>query len=127
MILRILQVVRAAAMAVCSAIDKTPELEHEALKELRKGVESLKSDTRVYKVLLNAMEDDMNVNGRSAYTRFIQRYVLGLRSTSYAHIAKIYGITDRVERKQWKALKGRSRPRDYCSKRIQRAFTMKLR
>jgi hypothetical protein len=79
-ILGILQFVGAAAMAVCSAIDKALELEHEerqALKELRKGVESLRSDTMVYKVLLNAMEERYDVNGRSPYTRFIQRYVMG--------------------------------------------------
>ena len=84
-ILGILQFVGAAAMAVRSAIDKAIELEHEerqALKELRKGVESLRSDTMVYKVLLDTMEDDTSVNGRSAYTRFFQRYVLDLRSTS---------------------------------------------
>src|SRR5258706_9523492 len=89
-ILAILQFVGVAAMAVCEAIDKAIELEHEeryALKELRKGVESLKSDTLVYKVLLNAMENDTDLNGRSPYTRFIQRYVMGLRSSSSAHRA----------------------------------------
>jgi len=89
-ILGILQFVGAAAMAVCDAIDKALEFEHDerqALRELRLGVESLKSDTTVYKILLNAMKDDVDVNGRSPYTRFIQRYVMGLRSTSYAQIA----------------------------------------
>ena len=91
-ILGILQFVGAAAMAVCRAIDKAVALEHDerqALKELRKGVESLRSDTIVYKILMNAMEDDTDANGRSPYTQFIKRYVLGLRSTSYAHITKI--------------------------------------
>jgi hypothetical protein len=87
-ILAILQFVGAAAMAVCEAIDKALELEHDerhALKELREGVESLRSDTRVYKVLMTTMEDDTDLNGRSAYARFIQRYVTGMRSSSYAH------------------------------------------
>ena len=84
----ILQVVIAAAMAVCQAVDKAIELEHEerqALKELREGVESLKSDTLVYKVLLNSMESDTNLEERSPYARFIQRYVMGLHSSSYVH------------------------------------------
>ena len=84
MVLAILDFVDAAAIAVCGVIDKALELEleHEArqaLKELRKGVESLKSDTMVYKVLLNAMEDDTDL---SPYTRFIQRYVMQLCSNS---------------------------------------------
>jgi hypothetical protein len=83
-ILGILQFVGAAALGVCQAIDKALEVEREerqALKNLRKGVECLKSDTNVYKVLLNAMESDTDLNGRSPYTRFIQRYAIGLRST----------------------------------------------
>jgi len=77
-ILTILHFVDATAIPVCEAIDKTLELEleHEArqaLKGLRKGVESLKSDTMVYKVLLTNL---------SPYTRFIQRYVMRLRSNS---------------------------------------------
>jgi hypothetical protein len=88
-ILAIVQIVGAAAAAVCDAIDKALELEHDerhALKDLRRGVESLRSDTTVYKVLLNAMQNDADPNGHSPFTRFIQRYAMGLRSTSYAHI-----------------------------------------
>ncbi len=90
MILSILQFVGASALAVCEVIDKAIDLEHEerrALKGLRKRVVSLKSDTLVYKVLLNAMENDADPSVRSPYTRFIQRYVMGLRSSSYAHKA----------------------------------------
>jgi len=89
-ILAILQFVGTAAVAVCQAVDKASELENEekqALKELREGVESLKSDTLVYKVLLNAMESDTDLDKRSPYARFIQRYVMGLRSSSYVHRA----------------------------------------
>ena len=98
-ILGILQFVGAAAMAVCSAIDKAVALEQEerqALKDLRKGVEDLRSDTMVYKVLLNAMEDDKDANGRSPYTHFIKRYV----GFAVNFICSHYGITDRMERKQ---------------------------
>ena len=87
-LLIILQFVGTAAMAVCQAVDKAIELESEerqALKELRKGAESLKSDTLVYKVLLNAIESDTDLEGRSAYARFIKRCVMGLRSSSYVH------------------------------------------
>ena len=77
-------------MAVCEAVDKVIELKHEeqrAMKEFRKGVDSLKSDTLAYKVLMNAMENDTDLSGRSPYTRFIQGYVMGLLSNSYAHRA----------------------------------------
>ena len=77
-------------MAVCEAVDKAIELEHEerqALKDLRKGVECLKSDTLVYKVLLNTMENDTDPSGRLPYTRFIQGYVMVLLSNPYAHRA----------------------------------------
>jgi len=91
-VLAILQFVGTAATGVCKAVDKAIELEleHEekqALKELRKGAEGLKSDTLVYKVLLNAMETDTDLDKRSPYARFIQRYVMGLRSSSYVHRA----------------------------------------
>jgi hypothetical protein len=75
-VLGILQFVGAAAMGVCQAIDKALEVEREeqqALKNLRKGVEGLKSDTIVYKLLLNSMENDTDLNDRSPYTRFTPR------------------------------------------------------
>ena len=79
----ILKVIAAATTTVYCAIDKALELEHEeqrALKNLRKAVESIKSDIAVYKTLLNAMENDINPdpNRRSPYMRFIQRWVTGL-------------------------------------------------
>ena len=87
-ILSNLQFVGTAALAVCKAIDKAIELEHEerhALKELRKGVDSLKFDIVVYKVLLSAMENNTDLSVRSPYTRFIQGYVMRVRSSSYPH------------------------------------------
>ena len=94
-ILFILYYVGVAAKAVCEAVDKGfdkgfdevfqhEDEEQHALKDLRKGVDSLKSDTLVYKVLLNAMENDTD---HPPYTRFIQRYVMELRSSSYTHRA----------------------------------------
>jgi len=76
-ILALLQIVDGAAKEVCMSIDRAVELEHDerhARKDLGKGVQSLKSDIMVYMVLLSAMEDDVDVNGCSPYTRFIQRY-----------------------------------------------------
>ena len=75
-ILGILQFVGAATVAVYGAIDKALELEHEergALKDLRESVRSLKSDTMVYKVLLNAMANDTGPNEHSPFTIFIQK------------------------------------------------------
>ena len=89
MILATLQFVGASALAVCEVIDKAIELEHKerhTLQGLRKGVAGLKSDTLVYKVLLNAVENDTDLSGGSPYARFIQRCVV-LRSSSYAHRA----------------------------------------
>ena len=79
-ILAILQFVDTAAMAVCLAVDKAIEFEHKdqhALKELRKALDNLTSETLVYKGHLNAMMNDTNRSGRSPCTRFIQRYVMG--------------------------------------------------
>ena len=119
MILALLRLVGTAATVVCDEVDKALDLDHEvrqALKDLRKRVESLKSVTMVYKVLLSAMEKDTDLNGRSPYTRFIQRYVMGCTQAHMLTQLSIYNITDKTERKQWKALKERSRLRDHCSR-----------
>ena len=130
-ILAHLQLVGAAAIAICDKIDNTPEsenaLQRQSLKELRKAVDSLRSDTLMYKDLLNAMENDTDLSRDSSYTRFIQRYVMG---RSQAHVLTeliIYTITDRTERKGWKALKERSMLPDACSRRTQREVVMKSR
>ena len=68
----------------------------QALKDLRKRVESLKSDSMVYTVLLKAMEKDpdldngspcANLDKSSPYTRFIQLSVVKLHSSIYANRA----------------------------------------
>ena len=115
MVLAILQHVDAAAMAVCLAVDKAIEFEHKdqhALKELREALDSLKSETSVYKVHLNAIKDDTNRSNRSPGTRLIQRYVMGCSQAHSLTELIIYIITDRMEGKQWKTLKERSRLRD---------------
>jgi len=78
-IFAILQSVDAIATLVCNEIDNAIEPEHEvaehevrqALKDLRKGVENLRSDIIVYNVLLKHIDH-----------RLRWRYVMGLRSQS---------------------------------------------
>ena len=72
-----------ATTSVYRAIDKALELEHEgqqALKDLGRAVEGVKSDTVVYRTLMKAMENDIHSdsNSGSPYARFIQRWVTGL-------------------------------------------------
>jgi len=101
--LAILRSVDTAATLVCNEIDNTTEPEHEepeheerqALKDLRKGVENLRSDIIVYNVLLKDLEH-----------HHMWRYVMGLRSHAEPII---HNITDCTERKEWKALRGCSR------------------
>ena len=85
--LAILRTVDAAATLACNEVDNTIEPEHvdqQTLKDLRKGVENLKSDIMLYKVLL---EKDPNLN-------FIQEYVMGLHASSYTHRAQNSLIID---------------------------------
>ena len=106
-ILAILPFVGTAATLVCYDIDRAfeLELEHEArraLRELRKGVESLKSDTMTYKVLLSSMENDTNAS--SIYKRFIQLYVMG---SAQAHIlTAILQFHRQVGKEAMKSLEG---------------------
>ena len=123
-ILAYLQFVGVAANAVCKAIDKATDKgiqyeyeERHALKVLREAVNSLKSDTLAYKVLLNAMENDVDLSGRPPYTRFIQRYVMGCTRAHILIELIMYTSTDRMERKHWKALKKRSRLPEKCSRK----------
>ena len=82
-ILDIVLGVSGAAKTVCDAIDKAQESERDAqhtLKELRQGVESLKSDTMVYKVLITAMQNDTKPDGQSTFVVFINKYVPNARA-----------------------------------------------
>ena len=77
-ILAILRAVDAAATLVCNEVDNALEPEHvdqQTQKDLRKGIENLKFDIMLYKVLL---EKDSNLD-------FIQQYVVGFHSSSYTH------------------------------------------
>jgi hypothetical protein len=72
-ILALLKFVGSAATLVCYEIDMALNVDYgvrQALRELRNGIVSLRSDTMVYKVLLSAMESD--TTGCSIYKRFIQ-------------------------------------------------------
>ena len=91
-ILSILQCVGVAAKAVDKAVDKAIDeaIQHEheeqdALKDLSEGVNNLMYNALVYKLLLNPMKNGTDLSGR--YTRFIQRYVMELCSSSYTHRA----------------------------------------
>ena len=84
-ILVILKGVAVATTTIYHAIDRALELEleHEGqqvLKNLRRVVEILKSDTAVYETLMKAMDNDTHPisSSDSPYTRLIQQWVTGL-------------------------------------------------
>jgi len=75
-ILALVKSIGEAARVVWDATDKAFELEREeqgALKDLRKAVESLKSDIVVYGILVTTMVNDTYPNGLEPLTLFIQR------------------------------------------------------
>ena len=77
-----MQYVDLAARRARDAIDKVQGLDHEVksdLQDLRQGIESLESDTMVYKVLITAMQNDTNPNGPSVFATFIHKYVWSAR------------------------------------------------
>ena len=87
-ILNLVQCVGLAAKRVCDTIDKAQELDHgvkNVLQDLRRGIESLRSDTVVYKVLITAMQNDTNPNGPSTFLIFIKQYVWSARVTLCTH------------------------------------------
>ena len=70
--------VDSAAKKACDAIDEAQGLHHEvkyALQDLRQGIQSLKSDTMMYKLLITAMKNDINPYGPSTFGIFISKYV----------------------------------------------------
>ena len=82
-ILMILKGLAISTTTVYHATNRALELELEeqqALKDLSRAVEGVKSDTAVYETLMKAMANDTHPdsNSGSPYTRFIQRWVMGL-------------------------------------------------
>ena len=102
-ILALVQGVGAAAKIACDAIDKVKVLDQEvkyALQDLRQGIDGLKSDTMVYKVLITAMQNDTNSNGRSVFETFIQKSVWSARVNLFILIASDLQFTDKVDKNQ---------------------------
>jgi hypothetical protein len=88
-ILALVKSIGEAARVVWDATDKAFELEREeqgALKDLRKAVESLKSDIVVYGILVTTMVNDTYPNGLEPLTLFIQRYVKEVCGQSYSDV-----------------------------------------
>ena len=98
-----MQYVGSSAKRARDAIDKVQGLDHEvtsALQDLCQGIESLKSDTMVYKVLITAVQNDTNPNGPSVFATFIQKYVWNARVTRFTLTANNLQFTDRWDKKQ---------------------------
>ena len=90
LILDLLQNVSGAAKFVCSVIDEADGLDREerhALRDLRQAIESLKFDTMLHKVLINAMQNDTNLDGSSPFAIFIAQYVWSPCATAYTPTA----------------------------------------
>ena len=102
-ILALVQGVGAAAKMACDAIDKVKAVDQEvkyALQDFRQGIDDLKSDTMVYKVLITAMQNDTNSNGRSVFETFIQKFVWSARVNLFILMANNLQSTDKVDRNQ---------------------------
>ncbi len=102
-ILSLVQCVGSAAKRARDAIDKVHGLDHgvkSALQDLRQGIESLKADTMVYKVLITAMQNDTNPNGPSVFATFIQKYVWSAWENIFALTANGLQFTDRLDKMQ---------------------------
>ena len=102
-ILSLVQCVGSAAKRARDAIDKVQGLDNGmkcALQDLRQGIESLKSDTMVYKVLITAMQNDTNPNGPSVFATFIQKYVWSARVNRFTLTANGLHFIDRWDKKQ---------------------------
>ena len=102
-ILDLVQGVGAAAKMACDAIDNAKGLDLEvknALQDLRRGIDGFKSDTMVYKVLITAMQNDTNPNGRSVFDTFIQKSVWSARVNLVTLTANDLQFTDRLDKNQ---------------------------
>ena len=81
-ILNLMQGVGAAAKVACDAIDKVKGLDQvvkNVLQDLRQGIDALRSDMMVYKVLITDMQNDTNTNGPSVFATVIQKSVWSAR------------------------------------------------
>ena len=83
-ILSLVKCVDSAAKRACDAIDEQdPHREVKyALQDLRQGIQSFKSDTIMYKVLIATMQNDTNPNGPSTFAIFISTYVSSAQATN---------------------------------------------
>ena len=90
-ILTLVKCVDSAAKRACDAIDEQyPHHEVEyALQDLRQGIQSLKSDTMMYKVFITTMQNDTNPDGPSTFAIFISKYV---KSAWATHLRSQYTI-----------------------------------
>ena len=98
-----MQYVGSAAKRARDVIDKVQGLDPEvtsALQDLCQGIEGLKSDTMVYKVLVTTMQNDTNPNGPSVFAIFIQKYVWNAWVTRFTLTANNLQFTDRWDKKQ---------------------------
>lgn len=116
-----LKIIAFAVTTLHNAVNKALQTEHnerEALKDLLKAIGSLKSDIEVYKILLNAMEDDPNLDPKesSAYRRFIQRWVAEFYIRTQL---MLHNVADRTQGTQWKASRARSITPNDCSRNSQ--------
>ena len=96
-ILAIIRPIDAAAALVCNGIDNALEFEYEyeerpALKDLRKGVENLKSSVVAFDVLLSAVRVGAELT--------MIMYVTWLRSIHMLKELIIHDITEWTKRKQ---------------------------
>ena len=82
-ILNLVNCVDSAAKKACDAIDQQDPQDDakDALQDLRQGIQSLKSDTMMYKVLIATMQNDTNPYGPSTFTIFVTTYVWSTRAT----------------------------------------------
>ena len=82
-ILSLVNCVNSAAKKACDAIDEQdPHGEvKDALRDLRQGVQGLKSDTMMYRVLIATMQNDTSPHGLFSVAIFINTYVICARAT----------------------------------------------
>ena len=84
-ILSLVKSIDSAAKRACDAIDEQdPHREVKyALQDLRQRIQSLKSDTMMYKILITTMQNDTNPNGPSTFAIFISKYVKSAWATDF--------------------------------------------